>query len=315
MKPIISIVLGTYNRFNFLKLFLDSLRKEMGSFPYETIIIDGGSTDGTLLWLIEQKDIILILQHNHGEWNGKKIERKPWGYFMNLGFKCAQGKYICMLSDDCLIVPGSIINGYNLFEQKLKEGVNVGAIAFYWRDYPDTPIESFFEHSQSSTKYKIGQVYGNKMFVNHGMYLRKAIEDVGYIDEENYFFYYADVDLSLKIWQKGYIIIDSPNSYIEHFSHANLTARKSNLEQIKKDSDSFHKWEQIYGNSAGDLIEKEFNDPYRVYEKFPKVSIIYKTYKFKKKIKPFLKELIKKIIPKKYYKKLKLLFFSSKFNK
>ena len=63
-KPIISIVIGTYNRLNFLKLFLDSLREEMKDFLYETIIIDGSSTDGTLPWLIEQKDVILILQHN-----------------------------------------------------------------------------------------------------------------------------------------------------------------------------------------------------------------------------------------------------------
>ena len=78
-KPMLSVVIGTYNRLNFLKLFIDSLRKEMGDFPYETIIIDGGSTDETLNWLIEQKDIILILQHNRGEWLGKQIERKSRG--------------------------------------------------------------------------------------------------------------------------------------------------------------------------------------------------------------------------------------------
>ena len=300
MKPIISIVLGTYNRFNFLKLFLDSLREEMGSFPYETIIIDGGSTDGTLPWLIEQKDIILILQHNHGEWNGKKIERKPWGYFMNLGFKCAQGKYICMLSDDCLIVPGSIINGYNLFEQKLKEGVNVGAIAFYWRDYPD------------HIKYRVGQAQGNKMFVNHGMYLRKAIEDVGYIDEENYFFYHADTDLSLKIWQKGYIIIDSPNSYIEHHSHANISVRKSNREKAKMDWDNYlKKWDGVFYNEdrnyTSSWIEKDYQDKNLTAKKFPKSSMLYIINKKKNSLKDNIRIWLRSIIPTNYRKKIKIL--------
>lgn len=301
MKPIISIVLGTYNRINFLKLFLDSLRKEMNDFLYETIIIDGGSTDGTLPWLVEQKDIILILQHNHGEWNGKKIERKPWGYFMNLGFKCAQGKYICMLSDDCLIVPGSIMNGYNLFEQKLKDGVNVGAVAFYWRDYPD------------QIKYRVGQAQGNKIFVNHGMYLRKAVEEVGYIDEENYFFYHADTDLSLRLWQKGYIIIDSPNSYIEHFSHATLSVRKSNEEKEKKDWEYYlKKWNGVFynenGNYTSSWIEKEYFDSNLTVKKFPKPTVKYVFSKKRSNLKVKTRNLLKSFIPKKYRKKIKGVF-------
>jgi len=300
MKPIISIVLGTYNRLKFLKLFLNSLRKEMNSFPYETIIIDGGSTDGTIPWLAEQKDVILILQHNHGKWNGKKIERKPWGYFMNLGFKCAQGKYICMLSDDCLIVPGSIINGYKLFEQKLKDGIDVGAIAFYWRDYPD------------KIKYRVGQAQGNKMFVNHGMYLRKAVEEVGYIDEENYFFYHADTDLSLKIWQKGYVIIDSPNSYIEHHSHANISVRKSNREKAKMDWDNYlKKWDGVFynedGNYTSSWIEKDYQDKDLTVKNFPKPSTQYIFNKRKNTLKDKIRIWLRTIIPQSYRKKIKKL--------
>ena len=300
MKPIISIVLGTYNRLKFLKLFLNSLRKEMNSFPYETIIIDGGSTDGTIPWLAEQKDVILILQHNHGKWNGKKIERKPSGYFMNLGFKCAQGKYICMLSDDCLIVPGSIINGYKLFEQKLKDGIDVGAIAFYWRDYPD------------KIKYRVGQAQGNKMFVNHGMYLRKAVEEVGYIDEENYFFYHADTDLSLKIWQKGYVIIDSPNSYIEHHSHANISVRKSNREKAKMDWDNYlKKWDGVFynedGNYTSSWIEKDYQDKDLTVKNFPKPSTQYIFNKRKNTLKDKIRIWLRTIIPQSYRKKIKKL--------
>lgn len=299
-KPIISIVIGTYNRLNFLKLFLDSLREEMKDFLYETIIIDGSSTDGTLPWLIEQKDVILILQHNRGEWMGKEIERKPWGYFMNLGFKCAQGKYICMLSDDCLIVPGAIKNGYNLFEQKLKEGLNVGAMAFYWRVDP------------GRIKYTVGQAQGNKIMVNHGMYLKKAVEEVGYIDEENYFFYHADTDLALKIWQKGYLIIDSPNSYIEHFFHANLNIRKTNEKREKKDWDNYlRKWDGVFSkedsNYKSSWIEKDYNDESLTAKKFPKLSLetIFNKKKFTAKNR--LRDWLKSLMPKKYHSKIKQL--------
>lgn len=214
-QAIISTVLGTYNRLDFLKLAIKSIRQETEFVPHEIIVIDGGSTDGTLKWLCHQKDLITIIQHNRGTWQNKSIERRSWGYFMNLGFRAATGKYVCMLSDDCLLIPNSIKHGYLLFEKELKNERNIGAVAFYFRDW------------SVNNKYFVGIPF-NKMFVNHGMYSKKALEAVNYIDEENYFFYGADVDLCFKMWNKGYVCIDSPNSFVEHYPHANKKIRKSN---------------------------------------------------------------------------------------
>lgn len=247
----ISVVLGSFNRLKFLKLTIESIRQELSQapFPAEIIVVDGGSTDGTLKWLIKQKDVITVVQHNRGEWRGKKIERRSWGYFMNLGFKCAQGKYVCMLSDDCLVVPGAITNGVNLFEEELGKGKKVGAVAFYWRNWPE------------QQKYWIGLTFGNKIFVNHGMYSKKALEDVGYIDEETFAFYHADGDLSLRMWQKGYVCIDSPDSYIEHYSHANIKVRSSNLAVQKQDWENYkNRWEAVLGVPDRDWIEKDYLD-------------------------------------------------------
>ena len=250
----VSIVLGSFNRLRFLKLTIDSVRKELLTAPFrnEIIVVDGGSSDGTLTWLAKQKDIITIIQHNRGKWRGKKIERRSWGYFMNLGFQCAQGKYVCMLSDDCLIVPGAIVNGYRLFEQELAKANKIGAVAFYWRNWPE------------QKKYWVGQTFGNKIFVNHGMYLKKALEDVGYIDEDLYSFYHADGDLCLKMWQKGYTCIDSPASYVEHYSHANMKVRTGNLAAQKADFQRYgDRWLGTYGNADRDWLEKSFVDPDR----------------------------------------------------
>jgi glycosyltransferase involved in cell wall biosynthesis len=244
-------VLGSYNRLRFLKLTIESIRRELDhcSFPHEIIVVDGGSTDGTLSWLAKQKDIILIIQHNRGEWRGKTIARRSWGYFMNLGFKCAQGKYVCMLSDDCLVVPGAIANGVELFEQELSKHEKVGAIAFYWRNWPE------------QEKYWVGQTFGNKIFVNHGIYLKKALEEVCYIDEDRYSFYHADGDLCLKMWQLGYSCIESPASFVEHFSHANQTVRGTNLVNQSRDWENYReRWEGVYGIVDKDWLEKSYAD-------------------------------------------------------
>lgn len=110
-EPIVSVVMGTYNRYEFLRRTIDTVREELKNLTHEIIVVDGGSNDETTPWLLEQKDVISIIQHNRGDWLGKPVERKSWGYFMNLGFKAGSAKYVCMVSDDCLIIPGAILNG------------------------------------------------------------------------------------------------------------------------------------------------------------------------------------------------------------
>jgi glycosyltransferase involved in cell wall biosynthesis len=286
---IVSIVLGTYNRCSFLKLTIDGIRKEVKNINHEIIVVDGGSTDGTLKWLMKQKDIITIVQHNRGVWQGKQIERRSWGYFMNLGFKSAQGKYVCMLSDDCLIVPGAIVNGVNNFEEQLNKGKKVGALAFYWRNWPD------------DKNYYVGLTLGNKLFVNHGLYLKQALEQIGYADEEKYLFYHADGDLCLKMWEIGYLCLDAPNSYIEHFNHANLSVRKTNIKNQASDWNYYlSRWENIFYNpelkNIGSWLEKDYQDKNGTAKTFyalPSVRYVLVRSNFRKKLMRFIKNVFK----------------------
>jgi glycosyltransferase involved in cell wall biosynthesis len=257
ISPTVSVVLGSYNRRDFLKSTLESVRNNDMPFPYEIIVVDGGSTDGSLGYLAKQKDVITIIQHNRGEFRGKKIQRRNWGYFMNLGFKAAQGKYILMISDDCLLVPSAIQNGVEQFEKMLAKGEKVGAVAFYWRNWPE------------QKDYWVGLTLGNKMFVNHGLFLREALEEVGWIDEQTYQFYHADGDLCLKLWQAGYQVIDCKTAFVEHYDHIK-PSRISNA----KDWDAYlKKWEGIFYDpqkkNGGGWIYQSYVDPHQSYKQFP----------------------------------------------
>jgi glycosyltransferase involved in cell wall biosynthesis len=254
-SPTVSIVIGSYNRLNFLMSTIETVRNEIKDLRAELIVVDGGSTDGTVDWLIKQKDIITILQHNRGEWRGRLIERKSWGYFMNLGFRAANGKYICMLSDDCLVIPGAIINGIRAAENtKKKSSRDVGMVAFYWRNWPE------------QEKYWVGLAWGNRMFVNHGLYLKEALKKVDYIDSENFFFYHADGDLALRIWEAGYSCIASEKSYIEHFSDANTEVRAGNLERQKQDWKTYENRWKYLGSPKTDWLERTYIDEFHTAE-------------------------------------------------
>jgi GT2 family glycosyltransferase len=262
----LSFVLGSYNRRKFLERAIQSIRQNGIEVPYEIIVVDGGSTDGSLKWLSKQKDILTIVHHNRGSFRGKPLERRSWGYFMNLGFKCARGRFIVMISDDTLLVPQAAMNALHHCEKLQAQGRKVGAVAFYWREWPQ------------EQEYKVGLALGDRMFVNHGMFLREAVEEVGWIEEESFQFYYADVDLSLKLWRKGYEVVDCPAAFVEHFRHSNRQVRRRNLHHEGADRSAYlEKWGNEFFNpekhAAGKWIYYDYNDSCKTAKKFPKINV------------------------------------------
>lgn len=253
---VVSVVIGSYNRGRLLRDTLDTVRRELAEVTHEILVVDGGSDDGTLEWLVQQKDVIAIVQHNHGEWDGRPVETKTWGYFMNLGFRAATGKYVCMLSDDCLVVPGAIVNGMTAFEQPRDHERAVGAVAFYWRNWPD------------QTRYWVGLTFGDRIFVNHGLFLREALEKVGYADAGSYYFYHADGDLSLRLWEAGYACVESPTSYVEHRSHTKKPLSRDAQRRALRDWETYVGRWSVLGRPERDWNEVDYEDPYRTAEVF-----------------------------------------------
>ncbi|HZR76050.1 MAG TPA: glycosyltransferase [Bradyrhizobium sp.] len=235
----VSIVLGTYNRLSFLKATIASVRASRIDVPYEIIVVDGGSTDGTIDWLTEQRDIIAIVQHNREVSEGKARRKRSWGYFMNLAFKCAEGRYVCLISDDSVVHPDTIANGVRHFDRGIADGHRLGAVAFYWRSWPE------------EKQYRVGFTLGGKIFVNHGLFLREALERVGWIDDKNYDFYCADGDLALRIWHAGYEIDACESALLEHFERADPSVRQQNLAGLGGDWDAYvSRWTGIYYDPA-----------------------------------------------------------------
>jgi GT2 family glycosyltransferase len=249
--PSVSVVIGSLNRRWHLKRAVESIRAELPFPETEIVVVDGGSRDGALRWLTGRRDVLTIVQHNQGEWEGRAVPRRSWGSFMNLGFRAASAPFICMISDDCLVVPDAIPNGLERFGDEA-----VGAVAFYWRNWPE------------QERYWVGRTFGNTLFVNHGLFRREALESIGFADEETFGFYHGDGDLALRLAASGWSCVDSPTSFIEHFSHANLALRAKNLEVQKKDWEAYEdRWGHL-GAPDRDWDELAHTDPHRTAQRF-----------------------------------------------
>lgn len=252
LKPSVSVVIGSLNRRDFLTATIATVRRELSLEDREIIVVDGGSDDGTLEWLMSQTDVITIVQHNRPLPGSHDAKRRPWGYFMNLGFRAATAPVVCMLSDDCLVVPGAITNGLEI----LRSSGDVGAVAFYWRNWPE------------QRSYRVGYTFGDNLFVNHGLYRKKALEAVNFADDDRFSFYHADGDLCLRLWQEGWSCKASPKSFVEHYSHANVQQRTMNATRVTEDWTSYaERWGSL-GEPKREWDLMKFTDEHRTAEKY-----------------------------------------------
>ncbi|MDB4902153.1 MAG: hypothetical protein JWQ63_1434 [Mucilaginibacter sp.] len=113
----ISVIIPTYNRLWSLPQTVESCRNT--NCNVEIIVIDDGSTDGTLIWLNKQKDINIIQQPYLG---------KCWA--VNSGFEIAKGKYIRFLDSDDLTDKFSNDEQFELAEQSEADVVVSGYQSF-----------------------------------------------------------------------------------------------------------------------------------------------------------------------------------------
>ncbi len=244
-SPKVSVVIGTYNRLRLLKIAVDSVRLDVAGLDHEIIVVDGGSGDGTLQWLAEQRDLISIVQHNRVLVDGKFVTRRSWGYFMNLGLRAATSDYILMLSDDCYLHRGAIEKSLRTVRERVEDGQRVGGVAYYFCNWPD------------EDDYYVQHTIGRRLMGNHGLFNRAALAEVGWIDADSYRFYKADGDLCLRLWAAGYRIIPGVECYVDHYLDPGESLRVSNNATMDADRRFYlERWGYLV--KKGGLPEKVF---------------------------------------------------------
>lgn len=181
----ISVVMLTRNRFEMLKYSIELLREQFQYVEHEIIIVNTESNDGSTEWLLAQYDIYPIIVSS-------SIKNNTWAYLINLAFKHAKGEWIFMLSDDTFICPNLV---ENMLEHLPNAKDDIGVIAFPFHDLYGNP----------DGVYKIFKLWGIHV-LNHGLYRKSALQEIGYADEEtfNEGIYGADTDICFMMYAKGY---------------------------------------------------------------------------------------------------------------
>jgi glycosyltransferase involved in cell wall biosynthesis len=114
---LLSVVTGSYNRLPLLQAMIASVRRYLHfGLSYEIIVVDGGSTDGTIAWCKAQSDVRLI---EHGGLLGAIRAFSDGAY-------AARGEVVLLANDDVELIDYSLLAAIAY----LQEHPTCGAVAF-----------------------------------------------------------------------------------------------------------------------------------------------------------------------------------------
>lgn len=210
---IVSVVIISFNRQEKLRYCLDSVFTQ-DYRNIEVIVIDNGSTPGTLEMLREYGGKLLLVENKANL--GAGVAR-------NQGIKASKGKYILFLDDDVLLLDKDIVSrAVELLESNRQIG-ELGAIQYADKEKKMVSLteaiigyDGWTDMERSSQR--ITEIsFNRKMIIPtcFAMVRRDVLETVGGFDP--YLSHYEeDNDLSMRIKRKCYLIAVDPEICIYH---------------------------------------------------------------------------------------------------
>lgn len=243
MEIKVSIVIVNLNTKDLTVGCIRSIEKEIGSIPFEVLLTDNGSNDGSVEAFKKIKD--------EPFWKDKFtliLNDSNTGYAKanNQGIRKAKGKYIFLLNNDTVVHKNAIQNILEFAENTPDAGVvgsrllNIdgtlqmscyhfptikNAIKEYWFG-----VKGLFEKYAPTGKkpVTVDSVVGAAFLITP-----EAKRRVGILDER-YFAYFEDIDYCRQTWKNGLKVYYLPGSVITHYHGATFKKLANESERWKK---------------------------------------------------------------------------------
>lgn len=195
--PQISIIIPSYNQGKYLEQAIQSIKLQDYSST-ELIIIDGGSSDGSL-------DILEKYSSQLTYW--ESVPDQGQSHAINKGFQHATGEIITFLSSDDYYLPGTFLDVAEHFNQNPNAGAIIGGFAFLddGKARSSEPIHPLID-GPTPVDLTLGPPGKYRLHQVATFYSRTALDVVGRFVREDYK-YVMDRELLYRICREFPIIL------------------------------------------------------------------------------------------------------------
>ncbi|MBD1378984.1 glycosyltransferase family 2 protein [Metabacillus arenae] len=252
--PLTSIIILTHNSLAYTKECISSIFQYTNE-PFELILIDNGSTDGTLSYLTKLPNAKVIAnQINRGFAGG-----------CNQGLKLAAGTNIVLLNNDTVVTEGWLSHLLWWLRHNDQIGI-VGPRSNFVlaqqaiSQVPYKTIDEMKAFAKEWAKKHNKQGYETDQLSGFCMVFKKSlIEKIGGLDERFSPGYYEDTDFCIRAQISGKKLWVASDVFIHHYGSSSFKKNKEQHEKIVNESYSkfVNKWNVKNLHQLAQVVKRE----------------------------------------------------------
>ncbi|MFS0872905.1 glycosyltransferase family 2 protein [Paenibacillus xylanilyticus] len=236
----VSIIIPTYNQREYVLNCVSSVEKHTPA-PYEIIVVDNASKDGTAEAMLRKGGMVRVaaLDVNRGFAGG-----------VNQGLMMARGRHIVVLNNDTLVTPGWLDNMMACLDSDPEIGL-VGPVTNYIGgdqqiDVPYSEVEDMWSFARRHNRPDPDKHRMTERLVGFcWLFSRELLERVGYLDEGYAVGNFEDDDWMIRVKLAGYKLAVAGDAFIHHYGSVSMKALgEQDFATVNKGNEQFHsrKW-------------------------------------------------------------------------
>ena len=232
----LSIIILCWNDREVIAECLRSIFANTHSTDFEVIVSDNGSTDGSVEFIRSSYPTVHLIE------NGRNLR---FAKANNVGIRASRGEYVLILNPDTIVHEGSLDKMISFADQHPEAGAfgcrvlnSDGSYQVSARPFASLRAELIaalylrglgrlhkwftsdsYPGWNGTTERQVDWVSGCFILVRAGL-----LKSIGSFDEQ-FFYYYEDMDLCRRIWQAGSKILYAPAPTITHLGGKSTKAR------------------------------------------------------------------------------------------